>query len=86
KTIDLDNGTILFQAFGLDDKPIAGYACRIDATKLSGGDQYAELQDNLRYAVIHGLNQTVIDTAAQGQGASLSDKFEAMKDRIAWLE
>ena len=78
RLIDTDGNSISWIAYDLDNKPIADMHCRIDMTKVS--------EANLRYGSFFGINQSVGDTAALGQGATLTQKFSEMRQRIAHFE
>jgi hypothetical protein len=76
--IDVDNETVAWTAYDRNDKLLTDYSARIDARKLSDA--------NRKYAELFGLNQTVSDCAALAAGATLDQKFEEMRERIAHLE
>lgn len=77
RLIDESADTISFTAYDLDGKP-TGHRCRFEARKAS--------EANRHYAMLHGFNQTIGDTAALGAGSSLEAKFKFMEGRIGHLE
>jgi hypothetical protein len=79
-TIDVANATLLIRPYTIGDKPepIGDFAVHVDCNKLHA--------DNRHYAMLHGIKQTIGDTAAQTAGATLKAKFEAMLERARHLE
>lgn len=73
RSINIEAKTITFQEMVvIDDKPVVGdYSLTFTMDKAHA--------DNLAYAALHGFNQRIGDAAALTQGASMADKFTAMR-------
>lgn len=78
RTIDTHNETILFTAYRNDGELIPGMSVRFEAKKASAANRH--------YAMLHGFNQSIGDEAALSHGATLAQKFDAMRERAAYLE
>lgn len=78
RLIDVAGGIVTLAAYDPEGKPIEGFHLRVDCNKLSAANQ--------RYAMLFGVNQSVGDTAALGQGATLKAKFDEMRQRAEHLE
>lgn len=76
--IDVQAQIVTWAAYDLEGNPLPNMHARCEVAKLS--------EANKVYAMLHGVNQSVGDTAALGQGATLADKFKEMRARIEHLE
>lgn len=76
--IDPATMRITFTAVDLDDKPIAGCDLRFDGSKLNPALH--------REAILQGCNHSIGDAGALPAGATLKQKFDAMRLRAEWLE
>jgi hypothetical protein len=77
RTIDSAAESVLFTAYDRNDQLVPGMSLRFEAKRASEAKRH--------YAMLFGFNQTIGDQAALTQGATLSEKFSAMRERAEFL-
>lgn len=76
--------TVNFIAYdNYKDAPIEGFSVHFNMNDMAGGNQ--DLPEMVVQAALEGVNHSIGDAGALPQGATLRQKFDAMKERAEYL-